>query len=74
MRTAEVAIALAVTILSSVLTYLKVKKSIILQSEDSKILRSIALVSAFNVMQYVVLRFFAMVLFILSYVIPSENA
>ena len=69
-----IAIALAVTILSSVLTYLKVKRSIILQLEDNKILRSIALVSTFNVMQYVVLRVLGLVLFILSYVIPGENA
>ena len=69
-----IAIALAVTILSSVLTYMKVKGSIILQSEDSKILRSIALVSAFNVMQFVTMRVFAIVLYIFSYVIPGENA
>ena len=55
----------------SVLTYFKVKKGIV--EDDNKIVRSIALVSAFNVLIYALLRLFGLVLYILSYTIPNEN-
>ena len=55
----------------SLLTYVKVKKGIV--EDDKKILRSIALVSAFNVLQFTVLRSVGLVLYTMSYTIPSPE-
>ena len=65
------ALALIGTIAFSILTYLKAKKGIL--EVNKRILKSIALVSTFNVLQYAILRLIGIVLYVLSYLIDGEN-
>ena len=65
-------LSLIPTVVFPILTYLKVKRGI-LEESNRRILRSIALVSIFNVLQYAVLRLIGIVLYALSNTFYRED-